>query len=146
MRPVFRNGRLVGYTMSITHLPDIGGIGFSATPSEIYEEGLRLPVCKLVKAGELNEELLEIIRANVRVAEQVIGDIMANITCTRSAGARWSSSWTSTASTILRHSRRRSAISRSARCAKSIREIPDGIYGNSIQIEGVDDADHARLQ
>ena len=30
MRPVFRNGRITGYTLSITHLPDIGGLGFGA--------------------------------------------------------------------------------------------------------------------
>ena len=35
MRPVFRDGRIVGYTMSITHLPDIGGPGFGASASEI---------------------------------------------------------------------------------------------------------------
>ena len=34
MRPVFRDGNLVGYTMSITHLPDIGGVGVSAGPTE----------------------------------------------------------------------------------------------------------------
>ena len=45
MQPVFRRGELIGYTMSITHLPDIGGAGFSATAREVYEEGLRFPVC-----------------------------------------------------------------------------------------------------
>ena len=43
MRPVFRNGRIAGYTMSITHLPDIGGLGFGAAAKEIFHEGLRLP-------------------------------------------------------------------------------------------------------
>ena len=51
MRPVFRGDRLVGYTMSITHLPDIGGTGFGTAAREIYHEGLRLPICKLVSAG-----------------------------------------------------------------------------------------------
>ena len=37
---------------------------------------------KLVKAGRLNEELIDLIRANVRVDEQVIGDIMANVSAT----------------------------------------------------------------
>ena len=49
MRPVFKGDRLVGYTMSITHLPDIGGTGFGATATEIYHEGLRLPLCKLLR-------------------------------------------------------------------------------------------------
>jgi N-methylhydantoinase B len=51
MQPVFRRGRLVGYAMSITHLPDIGGAGFSAMAREVYEEGLRFPVCKLASSS-----------------------------------------------------------------------------------------------
>ena len=51
MRPVFRDGRIVAYTLSITHLPDIGGTGFGAAASEIYHEGLRLPIGKLVAGG-----------------------------------------------------------------------------------------------
>ena len=81
MRPIRVRGRLVGYAMSITHLPDIGGMGFSAAASDIYHEGLRLPVSKLYRAGELNEDLVELLRLNVRVPEQVLGDIFANVTC-----------------------------------------------------------------
>ena len=87
MRPVFRNDHIAGYTMSITHLPDIGGLGFDAAATEIFHEGLRLPICKLVRAGRLDEPMLDVIRSNVRVPEQVFGDLMANITCNE-VGAR----------------------------------------------------------
>ena len=53
MRPVFRKGRIVAYTVSITHLPDIGGTGFGSSATEVYQEGLRLPICKLYDAGRL---------------------------------------------------------------------------------------------
>jgi N-methylhydantoinase B len=82
MRPIFHAGKIVAYTLSITHLPDIGGSGFSSHASEVYEEGLRLPVCKLVREGRRDEFLLELIAANVRVPEQVIGDVLANVSCT----------------------------------------------------------------
>lgn len=82
MRPIFRNGQLAGYAMSITHLPDIGGMGFSVSAREIYHEGLRLPITKLVKKGVLEEDLLELIKLNVRVPEEVAGDIHANLACT----------------------------------------------------------------
>ena len=55
MQPVFRRGRIVGYSMSITHLPDIGGAGFSATAREVFEEGLRLPFCLLSQQAALND-------------------------------------------------------------------------------------------
>ena len=83
MRPVFRKGRIVAYTVSITHLPDIGGTGFGSSATEVYQEGLRLPICKLYEAGRLNELIVEIIRTNVRVPEQVMGDIMANVSLQR---------------------------------------------------------------
>lgn len=136
MRPVFRDGRRVGFTMSITHLPDIGGVGNSATPVEIYEEGLRFPVCKLVRAGVLDTELLEIVRTNVRVQEQVIGDIMANVTC-NDVGGRLLLEFldeygiddlTPLSTAILAQSERT--------MREKMREIPDGTYRNRIQIEG----------
>jgi N-methylhydantoinase B len=137
MRPVFHKGKRVGFTMSITHLPDIGGAGNSAGPSEIYEEGLRLPVCKLVRAGELNEELIELIQTNVRVSDQVIGDIMANISCNEVGGRLLSEFMDEYGIDDLR------GLSEAIRdqSEQVIREkialIPDGTYRNTIQIEGV---------
>ncbi|MEQ1615287.1 MAG: hydantoinase B/oxoprolinase family protein, partial [Hyphomicrobiaceae bacterium] len=86
MRPVFRKGRIVAYTVSITHLPDIGGTGFGSSATEVYQEGLRLPICKLYEAGRLNELIVDIIRTNVRVPEQVMGDVMANVSCNEVGG------------------------------------------------------------
>src|SRR5690606_26559272 len=87
MRPVFRKGRIVAYVVSITHLPDIGGAGFGSSATEVYQEGLRLPILKLYDAGRLNELVVEIIRTNVRVPEQTMGDVMANVACSE-VGAR----------------------------------------------------------
>ena len=86
MQPIFRTGRLIGYVMSITHLPDIGGIGFSATAREIYEEGLRLKPVRFLRSGVVDPVLREIIETNVRVPEQTLGDVMANVTCTTVGG------------------------------------------------------------
>jgi N-methylhydantoinase B len=136
MQPVFRRDALVGYTMSITHLPDIGGAGFSAMAREVYEEGLRLPVIKLVNAGVVDERLIELIRTNVRVAEQTIGDLMANVSCT-TVGGRMLVEFmdeygiddlTPLADAILDHSER--AI------REEIGRIKPGLYRNAIDIEG----------
>lgn len=86
MRPVFRQGRIVAYTLSITHLPDIGGIGFGSAASEIYHEGLRFPIMKLAEAGRIDQRLVELIRTNVRVPEQVVGDLMANVAANEVGG------------------------------------------------------------
>ena len=82
MRPVFRDGRIVAYVISITHLPDVGGLGFGAAAQEIFHEGLRLPICKLFEGGRVNELILDLVRTNVRAPDEVVGDLMANVTAT----------------------------------------------------------------
>ena len=140
MRPVFRNGRIAGYTLSITHLPDIGGLGFGAAATEIYHEGLRLPICKLVRAGRLDEPMFDVIRTNVRVPEQVFGDLMANITCNE-VGARqllefmdeYALDDLAPLSCAIRGQSERAIRDR-------IAALPDGIYEGTLDIEGIDDA------
>ncbi|QIN30191.1 hydantoinase B/oxoprolinase family protein [Brevibacterium luteolum] len=77
--PVFRQGRLVAWFASCCHSPDIGGRILSAEASEVFEEGLRIPIMKFREAGQENSILAEIIRANVRTPEATIGDIYAQV-------------------------------------------------------------------
>ncbi len=87
IRPIFRIDVLIGYAMTFTHLPDIGGRGYSALNASIYEEGLQIPPVKLISGGVLDSMLMRLIRQNVRVSEQVVGDLMANVSATE-VGAR----------------------------------------------------------
>jgi len=75
--PVFRGERMIGMFASTCHAPDIGGRLLSAEASDVYEEGLRLPIMKLARAGEMNEDLLQLIRANVRTPRETVGDLYA---------------------------------------------------------------------
>ena len=77
--PIFRGDRIVAYAMSVSHSPDVGGRLLSADSKEIFEEGFRLPVIKLYRAGQPNEDLFRIIRMNVRVPDIVIGDLEAQL-------------------------------------------------------------------
>ena len=77
--PIFHRGRIVAYAMSVSHSPDVGGRLLSADSREVFEEGFRLPIVKLFKAGEPNEDLFRIIRLNVRVPDIVVGDLMAQL-------------------------------------------------------------------
>jgi N-methylhydantoinase B len=77
--PVFRRGRLVAWFASCCHSPDIGGRILSASATEVFEEGLRLPIAKLYRAGEINADLVELIRVNVRTPDETIGDIYAQV-------------------------------------------------------------------
>lgn len=77
--PIFHRGRIVAYAMSVSHSPDVGGRLLSADSKEVFEEGFRLPIVKLFRAGEPNEDLFRIIRLNVRVPDIVVGDLMAQL-------------------------------------------------------------------
>ena len=80
VKPFFYQGELFSWLANTGHWPDTGGMvpgGFSATATEVEQEGLRLPPVKLFKAGELDEEILAIILSNIRIADQRIGDIKA---------------------------------------------------------------------
>src|SRR5262245_55764824 len=138
VRPVFRKGRIVAYTLSITQLPDVGGSGFGSSAAEVYHEGLRLPICKLYEAGRLNELLVEIIRTNVRVPEQVMGDVMANVACNEVGGREllaFMDEYGLDDLTALSGAIR--GQSEAAMRAK-LRELDQGTYHNGIEVEGFD--------
>lgn len=139
VRPIFRDDEIIAYSMSITHLPDIGGLGFTASARQIYEEGLRIPICKIFEAGDANELLLDIIKNNVRVADQTLGDLHANIACNEVAARLLVefmdeyglTSLSSIADSIIGYSERA--------LRNAIAEIEDGQHSHSIQIEGQDE-------
>jgi N-methylhydantoinase B len=140
MQPVFREGRIIGYILSITHLPDIGGAGFSATAREVYEEGLRLPVVKLLHEGQPDALLFELIQTNVRVPEQTIGDIMANVSCTTVGGRMLNEFMTEygVADLMLLAD---AIIDLSERAMREeLARIPTGVYRNAVDVEGLDRA------
>ncbi len=79
--PSFHCGALIGFFACTAHVVDIGGRGFGADGNSVYEEGLRIPIMPFARAGEVNHDLVGIVRANVREADQVVGDIYALAAC-----------------------------------------------------------------
>ncbi len=77
--PVFRRGHLVGLVGSIAHWSDVGGTRDSFAAREVYEEGLQIPPMKLYRAGDANEDLVRLIRQNVRKGDMVLGDLHAQL-------------------------------------------------------------------
>jgi N-methylhydantoinase B len=71
----------IAYVASRAHHADIGGITPGSMPiaREIYQEGLIIPPVKLVNGGKLNQDILDLILANVRTPEERSGDLKAQI-------------------------------------------------------------------
>jgi len=78
-KPIFRHGKLVAFSASTAHAPDIGGKIRSPEPREVFEEGLQIPPLKLMRSGEPDETLVAILRKNVRTPEQTMGDLWAQV-------------------------------------------------------------------
>jgi N-methylhydantoinase B len=77
--PIFHKGRLVAFAECMAHMADIGGC-LSASPREVYEEGLIVPPLKLAEGGHENDTFFKMLEANVRVPRQVTSDVRALMT------------------------------------------------------------------
>jgi N-methylhydantoinase B/oxoprolinase/acetone carboxylase alpha subunit len=80
LKPVFIEGRLIGYAGNIAHIGEIGGMAvgsFASTATEVFQEGLRLPPVKLMSRGEYRKDVWRIVMANHRTPDATWGDFHA---------------------------------------------------------------------
>jgi N-methylhydantoinase B len=137
--PIFADGRVIAFGISVTHWTEIGGkvLGsLSPDSTEIFQEGLQFPQLRLYRAGERNEELIALIRENVRLPTMSIGDLSAGVAAVRIAQERLDGIvrryglpvTLETFEAILDHGE---AIARDA-----LRRIPPGVYEAEDWIDG----------
>lgn len=79
IKPIFIDGRVIGLVATTAHAPDMGGKTGSADVRDVFEEGLQVPLLKLIDAGKNNDTLIAMIRENTRVPDQVMGDVWAQL-------------------------------------------------------------------
>ena len=79
--PCFHRGRLVGLFSCTSHLTDIGGIGFGPDATDVYMEGIYIPMLKLADRGVFNETLMAMVRANTRQPVESEGDVYSLAAC-----------------------------------------------------------------
>lgn len=137
--PIFYRDRLVGFSGSIAHLPDIGGAGWAGDCRELVEEGLRLMPVKFIEAGKENAYVTQLIRHNVRAADQVIGDIYAQVSAQRvcAAGVCQFLEDTGMEDLVALSTELRQRAENAMRAA--IEALPDGSWTSSIRADGFDD-------
>jgi N-methylhydantoinase B len=136
--PTFHRDRPVALFASTVHVVDIGGRGFGPDGRQVYEEGLCVPIMPLARAGQPNEDLLAMVRANVREPVQVEGDLFSLIACNDRGSARLREMMAEfgieaiepLAEHIFEHSR--------AATLEQIGRLPAGTYRNSVTVDGYD--------
>jgi len=84
--PIFVDGEIVGFSACMAHWVDIGGV-LNGMTTDIFAEGLQMPIVKYEREGVVNEDILAIIRMNVRVPTRAEGDLNAQVAAVK-VGAR----------------------------------------------------------
>jgi N-methylhydantoinase B len=132
LTPVFRDGRVIALIGSAAHVVDVGGRGLGPDAASIYEEGLCIPPLRL------DDVVLELIRANVRDADKVIGDIQA----LASANLRAADDLVASLDTlgVAEFAQAAALIIDATRTAMraALARVPHGTWRNTVTIDGYD--------
>jgi N-methylhydantoinase B len=139
VKPIFVEGALEGWATTVAHHNDVGGIvpGSNAIGStEIFQEGLRLPVLKLFDGGVENRAVWDIISANVRVPDKVIGDLRAQIAACHVGEREMAALFARYGSTVLREAFAAIHDYAERLTRAELAEIPDGVYRFENHIDG----------
>ena len=137
--PVFLNDRPVALFAATSHIADVGGLGFGPDGRQVFEEGINLPIGYLFRAGEVNEILLEILRANVRDPVSAEGDLYSLTACNK-AGANslldmleeYSLDGLDDIGRMIIDSSREAML-------EEIRKLPEGEWQYTMRIDGYDE-------
>ena len=88
VKPLFYGGELEGYAATLVHQIDMGGIAPGSTAvyaTEIFQEGLRIPVLKMYEEGRPNETFFRLMHTNTRVPDKLAGDMRAQVAACNTA-------------------------------------------------------------
>ena len=137
--PAFRDGAHIGFFACTAHVVDIGGRGFGPDANEVYEEGLLIPIMKFAERGNVAQDLIRIVRANVREPDQVVGDMYSLAACNEAGDRRLQTMMAEfgianldgLADFVIETSRKATH--------EAIAKVPDGSFTHTMQVDGYDD-------
>jgi len=140
VQPIFFEGILRGWSATLAHHSDVGGIvaGSNALgATEIWQEGLRIPVLKLIDRGQRNQTLWDMIALNVRTPKMVLGDLQAQIAAC-AIGARGLINLYERYGAAILEQAMEDLNAYALRLAQAeIADIPDGTYAFVDHIDGI---------
>ena len=137
--PAFNSkGQLVALFSCTSHLMDIGGIGFGPDATDVFMEGLYIPMLKLIDQGTVNETLMAMIRANTRLPIDTEGDTYSLAACNDVGAKRLAEMMDEfgidTLDPLAEHICARSREAVMAEIAK----LPRGTWRNEMTVDGYD--------
>jgi N-methylhydantoinase B len=138
-KPIFFKGKVVAFAASVAHAPDMGGRTGSTESRDVYEEGFQIPVMRFCAGGKPDQTFLKLLEANVRSADEVVGDLWAQVSALEVIEKRLVPLMRQYKLDSLRevaddiHARSEKAM------RTAIRAVPDGTYRYEFQTDGLMD-------
>ncbi len=137
VEPIFWGTRLVAFGTCAAHTSDIGGLMWAADANSVFEEGVRIPPMRLSRKGRINRTLTDLLTANVRQPEQIMGDLYALRAALRVMKRGVLELLAEMPSHDLQHLSD-GILSRSERAMRTaISAVPDGDYPYAVELDGV---------
>jgi len=125
--PIFHKGKLAGFSCCMAHWLDVGGV-LGGMSTDIFSEGIQIPILKYQDRGKINEDLVDIIRMNVRLPPRAIGDLRAQITAVKTGERRYLELLDRYGAAEVRASIEEIMDRAEAAARARTETIPDGVY------------------
>ncbi len=128
--PVYYGGEVVGYVGNIAHHIDVGGgvPGSLPVSTSIYQDGLIIPPVKLVRGGEVQRDVMELVMANVRGKKENAGDFRAQIAANRLGAKRFAELYKRYGKEVVENFIDELFNHTEKRAREQIRSLPKGDY------------------
>ncbi|MBI3796599.1 MAG: hydantoinase B/oxoprolinase family protein [Deltaproteobacteria bacterium] len=137
--PIFQHGKPVALFANTCHAVDVGGRMLGADARQVFEEGIYVPILKLFRAGQPNQDLFRLIKQNVRTPELVEGDLMAQVGSNEVGGAKLLEFMDEYGFTSLAALSAAILTTSEQAMRQAITELPPGTYHHEIRMDGFDE-------
>ena len=137
--PVYFKEQPIALFASTSHIADVGGRGFGPDANDVFEEGIRVPVMHLFKAGKRNDALMEIVAANVRDPIVAEGDLYSLTACNHHGSRQLVDMMVEFELNSLDEVGEELLQLSQEAVEKEIEELPNGIYHQSMRVDGYDE-------
>jgi N-methylhydantoinase B len=139
IKPIFVAGRLEAFAIAVAHWIEVGGsVAGSISPDarEIYQEGIRFPGVRVCRNDELQRDIVELIRINVRLPTMALGDLNAELAAVRIADTRLKEVYAKYGAELVRETYRHILATSETLSREAVRALPDGVYRAEDWIDG----------
>ena len=144
--PIFRHGKPVALFANTCHAVDVGGRMLGADARQVFEEGIYVPIMKLFRAGQPNQDLFRLVKQNVREPGLVEGDLMAQVGSNEVGGAKLLEFMDDTELAALDQLSDAILTTSEKAMREAIAELPQGTYQHEIRMDGFDEPITVQIQ